>query len=202
MFNSPNDLRDLYAVRHTYPISGFNMLIDAYFHAIKQTTPLNTDEFIIHYCNEHYGLDKASAQQFRKALFAAPYKVVDGKVWGGKLSLPQLLDSARYVAAAMAKFKPVKNQQEFAQYRLMSDIRVYYLTYQLIAAGVNADNANEAAMGKYIAQLKGLMATEASLNARFAQLNGYLLYPSAIQEENDIRNYQTHRLYQQLTREK
>lgn len=202
LFDSSDDLKDLYAVRHTYPLSGFNLLIDAYLQAMKQNTPLNISEFITGYCAGHYGLNKVSAQLFSKALFAAPYKIVDGKVLSSKLSLTQLLDSARNAAAIMASLRPTKNQQEFAQYRLMSDIRVYYLTYQQIAASVNSEGANEAGMGKYIAQLKALMATEPALNARFAQLNGYMLYPAAIQDENNIRNYQTHRLYQQLTRVK
>ena len=44
------------------------------------------------------------------------------------------------------------------------------------------------------------MATEPGLDERFARLNGPALYPAAIREENAVRVYRTHQLYQRLTR--
>jgi hypothetical protein len=43
------------------------------------------------------------------------------------------------------------------------------------------------------------MATEPLLDQTFRRLNSETLYPAAIQEENAIRIYPTHQLYQRLT---
>jgi len=44
------------------------------------------------------------------------------------------------------------------------------------------------------------MATEPALDREFQRLNEKTLYPSALTEENAIRIYKTHRLYQRLSR--
>ena len=93
---------------------------------------------------------------------------------------------------------PGKNQKEFGHYRLMADIRVYYLTYLNIEAGVNAANSMQEYQN-YAGRLRTLMATEPLLDQTFRQLNSETLYPAAIQEENAIRIYRTHQLYQRLT---
>jgi len=66
----------LFPVRHVYPISGFDLLIDAYSESLKDSKPLNTNAFIDHYCLLNYGFSAAQAKHFRTALFMAPYKVV------------------------------------------------------------------------------------------------------------------------------
>ncbi|HXO74420.1 MAG TPA: hypothetical protein VN824_04300, partial [Puia sp.] len=93
---------------------------------------------------------------------------------------------------------PRKNLKEFEHYRLMADIRVYYLTYLNIEAGVNATNSIQD-YKKYAGLLRILMAMEPLLDQTFRQLNSETLYPAAIQEENAIRIYRTHQLYQRLT---
>jgi len=204
IFNSGDELVDLYAVRHVYPLSGFQLLINAFTQAVKQPD-FDSHAFIVTYCHDHYGLDADAARHFEKALFNAPYKVVDGKVRIGsndrsgpeEMSLEALLDSARESAKILHDLKPGSNAQEFEHYRLMADIRVYYLTCLDIKA--HADSARSIRdYHDFAPQAGALMKTEPGLDETFRRLNGDALYPAAIREENAIRVYPTHQLYQRL----
>ncbi len=202
LFNADDELAELYPVRHVYPLTGFNLLISAYTQALRQEQQFNAEKFVTSYCKDHYGLDKAAALRFQKALFNAPYKVIDGKVLSSSgISLASLLDSARESARIMHSLNPGMNQKEFEHYRLMADIRVYYLTYENIEAGVNNAGSIEQ-YRTYKDQLQSLMATEPLLDQTFSRLNSETLYAAAIREEAAIRIHRTHQLYQRLTASK
>ena len=199
LFNAGDELAELYPVRHVYPLGGFNLLITAYTQALKDQT-FEPTQFIRNYCHDHYGLDETDAARFQKALFNASYKVVDEKVVSpSNISLETLLDSARQSAVTMHSLKPTKNPQEFEHYRLMADIRVYYLTYQTIEAAVNTATSIQDYQN-YAGRLRTLINTEPQLDQTFNQLNSQTLYPAAIREENAVRTHRTHQLYQRLTR--
>lgn len=197
LFNADDEVVELYAVRHVYPLSGFNLLITAYTQALQQRG-FDPARFIASYCHSRYALDDKAAQRFQKALFNAPYKVINGKVHApANLSLEALLDSAQESAAILHSLKPGNNLQEFEHYRLMADIRVYYLTYLTIEDHVNTAGSIHD-FQSYAARLRTLMDKEPALDAAFRRLNGAILYPAAIDEENAIRNYRTHKLYERL----
>lgn len=196
--NADDDLADLYPVRHVYPLGGFNLLITAYTQAVKDQT-LEPEQFITNYCQDHYGLDATDARRFEKALFNAPYKVATGKVLSpSNMPLATLLDSARQSALTLHSLKPTKNLEEFEHYRLMADIRVYYLTYLTIEADVNRATSIQD-YHHYADRLRQLMNTELRLEEAFTRLNSATLYPAAIREENAVRVYRTHQLYDRLT---
>lgn len=197
IFNAEDQVADLYPVRHVYPLSGFQLLINAYTQALQQKD-FDPHTFIITFCHDHYGLDANAAQHFEKALFNAPYKVVDGKVRApSDITLETLLDSARESARLLHDLKPGRNTKEFDHYRLMADIRVYYLTFLTLQA--RADTATSIHSFQSLAQeVKALMNTEPALDEAFRRLNAAVLYPAAIREENAIRVYRTHQLYQRL----
>ena len=197
LFNADDEVVELYPVRHVYPLAGFNLLITAFTRALKEKD-FDPARFIIDYCRDRYALDKPAAEEFQKALFNAPYKVVDGKVHAAaNITLDALLDSAHESARIMHSLKPVKNVTEFDHYRLMADIRVYYLTYLVIEARVNSAGSIQE-YRSYTAQLRTLMATEPLLDQTFTRLNAANLYPAANREETAIRVYRTHQLYQRL----
>lgn len=197
LFNADDELAELYPVRHVYPLAGFNLLISAYTLSLQQEE--RSEQFITKYCHDRYDLNEVAARRFQKALFNAPYKVINGKVISPSgISLKALLDSARESAQTMHTLNPGKNLKEFEHYRLMADIRVYYLTYLNIEAGVNAANSIQE-FRNYAGRLRTLMATEPLLDQTFRRLNSETLHPAAIQEENAIRIYRTHQLYQRLT---
>ncbi|MDB5150787.1 MAG: beta-N-acetylhexosaminidase, partial [Mucilaginibacter sp.] len=203
LFESEDELIDLYAIRHVYPLSGFNMLVDYYLKTLNGDGKLSNDQFIESYCSSHYGLDPRKSKLFTKALFSAPFNVVHGKVMASKeITVERLLDSATEDLRVLRSLQPVKGMQEFRHYLLMAGIRVYYLTYMKIEAEVNAADFSGNKIPLYILQLKKLLSNEQRLNDEFNALNKDFLYQSAIDEENLLRNQKIHVLYDRLAKQK
>ena len=196
VLESARDLIDLYAIRRVYPITGFNMLIAAYFESIKNNKPLAINEFVQNYCYTNYGFDKATALSFWKAINTTSYEVNQGKVIGSELSIDQLLDSATNAANVLRTLKPLKNQEEFEHYRLMADIRQQYLTYMSVEIAANSPSFTLDQVPGAIKKLKSLQT--ADLDKRFIKLNGTTFYPAELKEENDLRNAKIKILYNRL----
>ncbi|HET6999935.1 MAG TPA: hypothetical protein VFI33_01415, partial [Puia sp.] len=199
-YESEDDLVELYALRHVYPISGFDILISAYIKALDSDHPLNTDQFIDDYCRSTFGFDKTQSAQFQKALFTAPYTITDGKVNSpGHITVNDLLDSVRQASEIFHSLQPKKNNQMFSHFQLMADIRVYYVNFMEIEKEVNSDDFNRSKIPIYLTRLKALMNLEPELDKRFRTLNQNVLYPAAIDEENNLRNQKIHNLYNRLS---
>jgi len=203
VWETDENVLDLYAIRHVYPISGFNMLLAAYTGSLRSTKPLDIDAFVIKYASEHYGFNKEQSESFWKALKTTPYQVMQGKVVSpAPLSVNQLMDSTSHALAVLNSLMPTKNHAEFAQYRLMMSIRLHYLDYEWIEAKVNSPAFNSSGVPAMLTKLKSLMEQEKALNIVFDTLNKDYLYPSGLAEENTLRNAKTKLLYDRLSRRK
>jgi len=199
-YESEDDLVELYALRHVYPITGFDILISAYMKAIYSDHPLNTDQFIRDYCLSEFGFDNGQSEQFQKALFTAPYTITNGKVNSpGHITVNDLLDSAHQASKIFHMLQPSKNIKMFNQFQLMADIRVYYLSYMEIEKEVNSDNFSRDKIPSYLTRLKELMTRAPELDKRFRLLNQEVLYSAAIDEENNLRNQKIYNLYNRLS---
>lgn len=200
IWESTRDIIDLHAIRRVYPITGFNMLIAAFFEAVNNTKPLEMDEFVHGYAQERYGFDQYQAAEFWNALKAIPYEIVQGRISNPDISMGSFLDSAQVVAATMHRLKPSLNEQEFEHYRLMSDIRLQYLKYMEIEKRVNAVDFRTEDIPKVLKDLKALDTAE--LDERFMRLNRGTLYDAELKVENEYRNSKIRLLYQRLSRNK
>jgi hexosaminidase len=199
-YESEDDLVELYALRHVYPITGFNILISAYIKAMNADHPLDINLFIKDYCRSEFGFDESHSEQFQKALFTAPYTITNGKVNApGHITVNDLLDSAVEASKIFHGLRPEKNILEFDHFRLMADIRVYYLSFVEIEKEVNSDDFSRDKIPVYLNRLKTLMNKEPELDKRFMVLNQDVLYASAIDEENNLRNQKIHHLYNRLS---
>jgi hypothetical protein len=203
VYESEADVAELYAIRHVYPLSGFNILVAAYFEALKSNQPLNINTFVSNYAQHQFGFNKTNAATFWMALKTAPYEIQQGVVEApAPMSVQQLLDSATNTQQKLYALKPVKNQQEFEHFKLMADITVYYLTYQEIENEANQPAFNDQQKSEIVIRLKQLLSGSQKLNDRFRQLNQGFLYPSAIDVENELRNVKVIGLYDRLSRNK
>ena len=189
------DIIDLYAIRRVYPITGFNMLLEAYFKAIKQDEPLNADEFVKGYTKDRYGFTGDQSARFLKALTTVPYQVGQGKVSGKKISLKTMLDSVLYAHQVLEELKPLKNGQEYEHYLLMSRTRVLYLEYQNIEqkAGSSSDRKSLSA------QLRDLISRCEKLNQDYIKANEKSFYVSELAVDNQIRIGKMKLLYDRLS---
>lgn len=201
VFETEDNILDLYAIRHVYPISGFNILLAAYAESVKSDKPLDIDAFIASYCKKQYGFNAEQSILFWKALKTAPYQIDQGKVASPKpLTVQQVLDSTKQAAQVLHALVPSKNQQEFEHYRLMEDIRVHYLAYEEIEKRANARDFSPGQIPGVLVQLKNLMAEGDQLDQRFNSLNKDYLYPSELAQENELRDAKARLLYQRLSR--
>jgi len=203
VFESENEMTDEYAIRHVYPISGFNILLAAYTQSIQSATPLDIESFIKKYCKEQYGFDEGQSTRFWKALKTTPYEIVGGKVEAPTLlTVKQLLDSTQMAAETLYDLKPSRNKEEFEHYRLMAGIRVHYLEFLEILQRVNSPSFTTNQVPGILHELKNLMMEEEILNLHFDELNKGYLDASELKQENDLRNIRIQLLYDRLSRNK
>ena len=203
VFETEENITDLYAIRHVYPISGFNMLLAAYAECLKTDKPLDIDGFITNYAEKQYGFDRQQAIKFWHALKMAPYQVVQGKVLAPHpISVVQLADSAKIALRELVALKPVKNETEFAHYGLMQVIRADYLTYEAIEAKLNSPDFDQHDLPGVIALLKDLITSEETVDKTFDSLNAGYLYPGEMADENRLRDEKTKLLCDRLSRQK
>jgi len=199
LYEAENNVSDLSAVRHVYPITGFNILLAAYIRSITMPEPLNIEAFITGYCAKTYGFTTSQATVFRQALLAAPYEVNNGVVKSPvPLSLTALADSVTKAATLFKQLKPLKNTAAFEQYRLMADIRVQYISFLVIERQANAGSFTAAALPPILKKLRVLLANEILLDQRFIELNRNSFYPSELKEENRLRSLKLRMLYDRL----
>jgi hexosaminidase len=203
VFESENEMAEEYAIRHVYPLSGFNMLVDAYTESIAAAKPLNIEGFITKYCREQYGFNAVQSAKFWHALKITPYEIRNGKVESViQFSINQVLDSTKAAAATLDELQPVKNKDEFEHYRLMTGIRINYLQFQDILQRVNSSSFNAKLVPGVLQELKSLMLNEERLDVQFTRLNKKFLNASEIVAENDLRNLRVRLLYDRLSRNK
>lgn len=186
VFESGTDVIDLPAVRRVYPITGFNMLIEAYFSSIKTKDALNIDEFVKNYSQTTYGFNSEQANSFWKALKITPYEINQGQVTGHKLSVQNLRDSSLIASKMLHNLKPLKNKAEYGQYVLMADIRDFYLACMWVEGEVNSTDYNNEKAKELLEFLNTLKPND--LDKRFIELNKSTFYLAELETENDLRN--------------
>jgi len=203
VFESENEIIEEYAIRHVYPLNGFNMLVAAYAESIKSAKPLNIDGFITGYCMEQYGFDAEQSAKFWKALKTTPYEIVHGDVKSrSPATVKQMLDSTKAALDVLYDLQPSKNKDEFEHYRMMTGIRANYLEFHYILQKVNSPGFSPALVPAILDELKNLMINQDLLDLHFSQLNKNFLFPNEIKEENDLRDIRVRLLYDRFARNK
>ena len=199
LYESEDNMSQLYAIRQVYPITGFNILLAAFMKSIITSEPLNTEAFIAGYCAKAYGFTALQARNFWQALKITPYEVEGGMVKSPvPLSLSALADSVTKAANVFHNLKPLKGREEFEQYRLMADIRVQYIRFLEIEKQVNANHFKQDEIPSILQKLQALMTTATLLDQRFIALNKSSFYVSELKAANQYRNRKLQLLYEQL----
>ncbi len=203
VFETSDDIIDLYAIRHVYPITGFNMLLKAYSQSLRSDKPLDIRAFIRSYSKQQYGFNEQQATSFWKALTSTPYEIKQGEVISPiPMTVKQLADSQSSAVKTLYRLEPTKNKEEFEHYRLMADIRMLYLNYQKIEKQVNMVSFTKVQLPAVVQQLKHLLEDSKRIDQRFIDLNKNTLYMSELEEENNLRDSKMNLLYNRLARER
>jgi hypothetical protein len=179
VYESENKLSDLLAIRHVYPITGFDLLIAAYIESLRSAAPLDLRSFLAGYCQRQYGLGPDEALRFWSAL-------TDTGIDAG--------------ARVLRNLRPQRNQREFGHYRLMADIRAQHLQLERIEAEANAPNFTTSAIPALLTRLRALLVADTALSRRFIALNEAGFYLPELQAENALRTARIRGLYDRLGR--
>lgn len=202
LYESGADLIDLYAIRRVYPLTGFNILLEAYLKSIGDTRPLEIDTFIEGYAMNQYGLVSSQAREFKKMLLAVPFEVSKGVVRGGDLTLKELLDSARLISVFFNGVRPSRNKEEFEHYRVISDTRLQYLMYQDIESRANKADFTADQLPALIDELKSVIGATKITNKKYIAINRHVFYPSELEQDNQLRIIKMELLLDRLSRQK
>jgi hexosaminidase len=203
VFESEEEMTEEYAIRHVYPLNGFNMLIAAYAEAIKSAALLDIDAFIKRYCAERYGFGPAESETFWRALKTAPFEVAHGKVGSPEpMTVKLLLDSSTSAMDHLYGLHPQKNKEEFEHYKVMAEIRTNYLSFHYLLGKVNSPSFSQSELPGVLKELEHLKMGQDIVDMHFAELNKNFLYPAEIKEENEVRDVRVKLLYDRLSRAK
>ena len=196
VWESNSEVLDMYSIRRVYPITGFNILIDAYFKAINDSNPLDISGFVADYTRERFGFNENENQRFWQALTKTPFEIERGVVNKGAMTTANLRDSALIAAKELHNLKPAKNIKEFKHYQLMADIRAQYLTYMELEVRANSTDFTRNDIPGVLLQLKSI--NTADIDKRFIALNKDTYYMAELVEENELRNKKIKMLYDRL----
>ncbi|WP_295796988.1 beta-N-acetylhexosaminidase [Mucilaginibacter sp.] len=203
VFESEEQLAEVYAIRHVYPLNGFNILVDAFTESIGKAGPLNINEFIAKYCKDKYGFDVDQSAKFWQALKTAPYEIRNGRVLSKQpITIKQVLDSTKTALEVLYQLQPAENKNEFEHYRLMTGIRVNYLQLEYILQKANTPDFTAEMVPGILQELRNLMMSEDVVDMHFTELNKSFLNASELEAENNLRNLRTRLLYDRLSRKK
>ena len=193
-WDTNNEVIDMYAMRNVYPLSGFRILIAAYAQSLKQAEPLKPKGFVVQYAQERFGFSEAEGEKLWEVLIASPDVVKPGNVDGVE-KLDAIQQSVNHAREIIASLVPKKNTTEFEHFRLMLDLRSFYLDFKKVESIYESDEYNRETAKIILPELERLLTESRSLDERFANLNQGFLYPEEIKEQNNVRTIKLKNIY-------
>jgi hexosaminidase len=192
-----DEVVDMEQIRNTYPLSGFRILVASYAQSLKQLEPINPEKFVIRYADERFGLSINDGEKLWQALIVSPELIVEGKP-AESPSIAKMRNNNNLSRKLLNEMKPVRNKKEFEHFRLMADLREYYLAYKEHELEYNSENFTRKKSNQLISELERLRLESKKLDNRFSDLNKGFLYDSEIRDQNRIRNAQVNVLYKRI----
>ncbi|MFA9388863.1 MAG: family 20 glycosylhydrolase [Prolixibacteraceae bacterium] len=188
---------DMEQMRNVYPLSGFRILIASYAQSLKQLDALDPENFVVDYAQKQFGLSPSDGEKLWKALIVSPERIIEGKPASSN-SVAEMRLNNNVARNLLKELKPARNKNEFEHFRLMSDLREFYLAVNQVEAEYNSEKFSIGKSLQLIPELKRLRTESKKLDKRFSDLNKGFLYDSEISDQNRIRNQQLNVLYERL----
>jgi len=190
---SSNTLLQMFPRRNVYPLAGFNILITAYAKALKMKNPIHPKNFVIDYARQRFGLSQAEGQSLWKYLAHKQVRIGGGEAFE-KENIRKIRKKFRKVSTPVQQMNPDQHQKEFEHFKVMANIRDFYLSVRQVESIVESADFNRARMDEVGKQLKPLLKRSEKLDERFTTLNKGYLYDSELERLNKLRNERLHHL--------
>ena len=192
------EILEMYPVRYVYPMSGFNILIEAYCEAANSSGPLDIKKYITDYGKERFDLSQSESE-----LFANYFSIHQGSVRKGKDDKQTPINEVwKRCVDFKTQFEtshPKKNKQEFEHYNLMLDIRIHYLAFKDIEAFYQSGEYSNNDAVQIANKLSILLKEAKTLGKRFSKLNRGYLKKNQIDEINRWRRIKMEELFRAVT---
>lgn len=192
------EILSMQTIRNVYPMSGFNVLIDAYCAAINSSEPLNSREFVIKYAQKQYGLDKAGGELLWE-YFTLPQEIITR--WGKDMKetpVTTVLEKSMQLKEKFGKLNPKKNKEEFEHYKLMLDLRINHVAFKKIEHIYESPAYHRNQASQLLQELESIINEANELDERFIELNKNYLKENQSEYINSVRNEKMKALYQWL----
>ncbi len=193
-WDQPGEILDLLPMRRVYPISGFNILLQAFREALNPGRVFDPKAFVVAYARDHFGLDARAGATLWRALVADASLIQPGA------NPAPVVAAAGRARQAFAKLRPTRNRDEFAHLRLMADLREFHVRFKAIESRLNSPWFTPARQPQVRKALAALLRESISLDRRFAKLNQDVLHPGELREELDYRTKKLRVLHDRLAR--
>lgn len=187
-------------VRQVYPMSGFQILIDAYCQAANSKEALSSRDFILSYAHQRYGFSKEEAQVFLDYFLLPQELVRNGKDAKGT-TMAQVIENCKELKKKFDKLSPQQYSSEFEHYRLMLDLRINYLNYKEVEFIYNSENYDVTQAAGLAQRLNKIISEADKLDKRFIYLNKDYLKPGQAEDINTLRTEKMKELYHALLRQ-
>ena len=199
-YDTGYEILEMYPMRQVYPMSGFQILIDAFCKAAADSNALDTEKFILSYAEERYGLPPGDARTFLE-YFKLPQTVVRRGSDANGTAVGQLIKDIAALRHGFDRLTPSKNPGEFEHYRMMLDIRINYLMYKEIEFEYNSPTYEISKAPELKMRLQKVILQADKLGERFVKLNESYLKPGQLEEINSFRTKKMKRLFENLSRQ-
>ncbi len=194
-WDKPGEILNLLPMRRVYPISGFTVLLHAFREALDPSRPFDPKAFVIAYARDRFGLDARGGADLWRALSSDATLLEPGVKTG------PVAASARRAKNIFATLRPARNHEEFAHLRLMADLREFHVRFKILEERLNSPWLTSARRSRAVRELAALLRESAELDLRFSRLNGDVLHPAELLEENEYRSKKLRVLHDRLTRQ-
>ncbi|KAA5821843.1 family 20 glycosylhydrolase [Algibacter amylolyticus] len=185
---------DMQQIRNVYPLSGFRILIASYAEALKNKGAIDPERFVISYAAERFGLNEKDVAELWRALSISRDLIFKGK------PLAEIMANSNTAHEIFYKLKPLKNKKEFEHYRLINDLRQFYLATYQIETMYNSVEFSVGNLEDLKPKLEALKIESKKLDKRFKKLHQGFLYDSEIEDQNNIRNLAFNILYNRINK--
>jgi hypothetical protein len=198
-WDSNYEVLDMKQVRNTYPLSGFRILVSSYAQAIKSNDPLDVKSFILNYASERFGFTNEESEKFWQT-FILPQELIKDGIPVKSSSINDLLSETEQIKNILYTLSPKKNKMEFEHFRLMIDLREFYLKYQELKSIYNSPVFSGNMAKKMLPQFELLFKQSEQLDKRFYKLNHKFIYKSEIEQQNEFRRMDLMNIYKRVVR--
>jgi hypothetical protein len=193
-WDQSGEVVEMHPMRRVYPLSGFRILLAAYVQALKQSKPLQPQEFVKQYAAERFGLSPHDGDKLWQAL------TLDATLIQPGMDVGVVHHKAQKSKRLLAALHPSRHGTEFEHLKLMADLREYHVRFKRLESVIQSPQFSSAQIPQKTRALEKLLDESTTLNQRFRELNAGFLHEKGIAEEAGAHTGKLRKLYERLSR--